>query len=118
MPTVLFVDDEPSTVGLYRLVFEAAGFAVSQVPTASAARAACLDKPPDLLVVDQGLPDGNGLDLLFELRPLAAAAILTLGTLSPTVTATARYLGVETVDKMAGPRQVLSVAWGMLSSRY
>ena len=63
---VLVVDDE----NLIRVWLEShlgdAGYEVSVVESAKAARAAFGDRPPDAAVLDLKLPDGSGMDLLKE----------------------------------------------------
>jgi len=64
---VLLVEDEPGHAELARRAFEArvGDFVVSVVETVDAARAALHGAaPPDLVIADWLLPDGEGLDLL------------------------------------------------------
>lgn len=44
------------------------GHLVREAVTLSEARACCADREPQLVLLDVALPDGNGLDLLAELR--------------------------------------------------
>lgn len=60
------------------------------------ARTIVTDKPIDLLIVDIGLPDGDGIDFLFEaamLQPQATALIIT-ATASDENRARAEQLGI------------------------
>ena len=45
-----------------------AGFHCAEVATAARARAALVHSRPDLMVLDLGLPDGDGVDLLRDIR--------------------------------------------------
>jgi two-component system alkaline phosphatase synthesis response regulator PhoP len=57
-----------------------AGFRVTLAASAARARQAWLGQPPQLCLLDVGLPDGNGFDLARELRaavPQAAIIFLT-----------------------------------------
>jgi len=79
--TIWLVEDDPSIgPGLVRTL-EAEGHDVMLAD--SAAAAATLGGEPDLLLVDLGLPDGDGLDVLHRLRaqrPHLRAIILTART--------------------------------------
>ena len=50
---------------------ERAGYQVRAVGNCVAAREEMKARPPKVLVVDVGLPDGNGLDIVRSLRPRA-----------------------------------------------
>ena len=67
-PSVLLIDDEKS----FRLILESAltreGYAVRTAPDVKSARAAWTAAPADLVIVDRNLPDGDGVDLLSELK--------------------------------------------------
>ena len=60
---VLVVDDERSITDLVALALRYEGFAVETAATARQAREAVLDRPPDLVVLDVGLPDQDGFSL-------------------------------------------------------
>lgn len=61
------IDDDPDIRGLLRTVLEGYGFTVTPFATGQAARAAIRRAPPDLCIVDLGLPDMDGLTLVREL---------------------------------------------------
>jgi two-component system KDP operon response regulator KdpE len=66
---ILAVDDEPPIQKLLRTGLATQGYEVSTVPNGKAALAAMAEQAPDLLILDLGLPDIQGQDLL---RRLAA----------------------------------------------
>jgi two-component system alkaline phosphatase synthesis response regulator PhoP len=68
MKTVLVVDDEPMIVQLARDYLEHAGFAVVSAADGKAALAAARSSRPDLIVLDLGLPEIDGLDVARALR--------------------------------------------------
>jgi DNA-binding response OmpR family regulator len=90
MKTILVVDDEPKIVQLARDYLEHAGFAVLAAYAGAAALAAARSARPDLLILDLGLPDLDGLDVMRALRKDSNVPIIVL---------TAR--GEET-DKLVG----------------
>jgi diguanylate cyclase (GGDEF)-like protein len=64
----LVADDDPGLLELVRMVLEGAGVEVAEATTARAARAVVAASPPDVLVLDLGLPDEDGLALCAEVR--------------------------------------------------
>ena len=68
MKTVLVVDDEPKIVQLARDYLEHAGFAVLTASDGPAALTAVRRGRPDIVVLDLGLPDMDGLDVTREIR--------------------------------------------------
>ncbi len=63
MSTILVVDDEPRIVELTRDYLEHAGFEVVAASDGPAALEAARTRPPDLVVLDLGLPGLDGLDV-------------------------------------------------------
>jgi DNA-binding response OmpR family regulator len=78
MKTILVVDDEPRIVQLTRDYLEHAGFAVLVATGGRAALELVRAKKPDLLVLDLGLPDLDGLDVLRAIRREANLPIVLL----------------------------------------
>lgn len=68
MTRVLVVDDEPHLLRTVVLNLSGRGFDVSTASSATVALAQIRRQPPDLLVLDLGLPDLDGLDVIRELR--------------------------------------------------
>jgi len=64
---VLVVDDEPPIRKLLRVGLSTQGYEILDAPNGKAALAHMADKP-DLVILDLGLPDMQGLDLLRQLR--------------------------------------------------
>ena len=87
---ILVVDDEPKIVQLARDYFEHAGFDVVSATTGSAALATARGEKPDLIVLDLGLPEIDGLDVTRALRKESNVPIIML---------TAR---AEETDKLVG----------------
>ena len=75
---VLVVDDEPKIVQLARDYLEHAGFSVQTANSGRDALAAARTARPDLVVLDLGLPDLDGLDVARTLRADSAIPIVML----------------------------------------
>ena len=65
---VLFVDDDPSLLMLLRTTFELIDIEIEEAHTAAAATAVVAARPPDVIVLDIGLPDTDGLTLCHRLK--------------------------------------------------
>jgi len=78
MKTVLVVDDEPKIVQLARDYLEHAGFAVVSASDGMAALATARSSRPDLVVLDLGLPELDGLDVARTLRRDSSVPIVML----------------------------------------
>jgi two-component system, sensor histidine kinase and response regulator len=62
-PRILVVEDDMAIQGFCQTVLESGGYQVTAVSTAADGLAAFQKEKPDLVILDVGLPDGNGLDL-------------------------------------------------------
>ena len=65
---VLVVDDEPHLLRALAMNLSGRGYDVSTASSATVALAQIRRQPPDLLVLDLGLPDLDGLDVIREVR--------------------------------------------------
>lgn len=65
---MLVIEDDPALGTLLRRRLGAENMVVDWVQRIDDARAACRDVAYDLVVLDRGLPDGEGLDAVAELR--------------------------------------------------
>jgi two-component system KDP operon response regulator KdpE len=75
---ILVVDDEPQIRKLLRLALETHGYAVVEASTAEAALRAAVMQSPDLVVLDLGLPDREGFEVLEALREWSQVPVLVL----------------------------------------
>ena len=78
MKTVLVVDDEPKILQLARDYLEYAGFRVETAATGTAAVTAVRSRKPDLVVLDLGLPEMDGLDVTRAVRRDSSVPIIML----------------------------------------
>lgn len=61
---ILLVDDEPALVGVLQPVLEAAGYKVTVATDATAALASLNEIEPDVMLLDLGLPDMDGKEVI------------------------------------------------------
>jgi two-component system, OmpR family, KDP operon response regulator KdpE len=75
---VLVVDDEPQILRFLRPALEASGYAVLHAETGREALRLIANSAPDIVVLDLGLPDMDGKDVLSEARKFYTSPILVL----------------------------------------
>jgi DNA-binding response OmpR family regulator len=78
MKTILVVDDEPKIVKLVRDYLERAGFNVRVAADGKAALSLARTEKPDLIILDLGLPQLDGLDVTRELRKVSTVPVIML----------------------------------------
>jgi two-component system, OmpR family, alkaline phosphatase synthesis response regulator PhoP len=78
MKTILVVDDEPKIAALARDYLEHAGYAVVVASDGKAALDQVRRSRPDLVVLDLGLPELDGLDVTREIRRTSTIPIVML----------------------------------------
>ncbi len=110
MKSVLVVDDEPKIVQLARDYLEHAGFGVLTAGDGRAALAAARTKRPDLVVLDLGLPEIDGLDVARTLRRESNVPIVMLTARDDEMD---RVIGLELgaddyVTKPFSPRELVA----------
>jgi two-component system, OmpR family, KDP operon response regulator KdpE len=77
-PRVLAVDDEAHILDLLRVVFHRQGIDLLEAHTAAQALARLRAEAPDLIVLDLGLPDRDGFEVLSEIRRESAVPVIIL----------------------------------------
>lgn len=77
-PSLLIVDDEPQIQRFLRPSLTAAGYHVQQALTASVALKALAERDFDLILIDLGLPDLDGKDLIRAIRQKHMTSIIVL----------------------------------------
>jgi two-component system KDP operon response regulator KdpE len=75
---VLVVDDEPQMQRLLRTSLAAHDYEVAGAETAGAAMRRIRSEDPDLIILDLGLPDRSGLDLIQTIRSTSQIPIIVL----------------------------------------
>ncbi len=81
-PKVLLIEDEKQIRRFVRAALEDDGCQVVEAETMAQGLIEAGSRKPDLLVLDLGLPDGNGVDLIRDLRGWSDVPILILSARS------------------------------------
>jgi DNA-binding NtrC family response regulator len=100
--SMLIVDDEASILEFLAMLFESEGFAVETTRSAAEAQRALVGKSFDLVLCDILMPDGNGLDLLKEIKgasPNTAVVMMTAYTSTKTAIEAMRLGAYDYVSK-------------------
>ncbi len=78
MKRILVVDDDVTLLRTLQLNLRTRHYDVDAVPTGHEALTVAAQTPPDLAIVDLGLPDMDGLEVIGQLRRRSALPILVL----------------------------------------
>ena len=79
---ILVVEDEPDIRRFVRMTLESQGHEVHEAATLQRGLIEAGSRRPDLAIVDLGLPDGDGVDLIRDLRTWSTAAVIVLSARS------------------------------------
>ncbi len=90
--TLLLIEDEESIAEPLRHALEREGFEVHWAPTAAAGLEAFQAHAPEVVLLDQMLPDGDGRDVLRELRSSSTVPVIMLTARGEEID---RVLGLE-----------------------
>jgi two-component system KDP operon response regulator KdpE len=75
---ILIVDDEPAIRRFLKASLETEGFQIAAVENAAQALSVVAQLKPDLMILDLGLPDLDGLDVIRQVRGGGALPIIVL----------------------------------------
>jgi two-component system KDP operon response regulator KdpE len=102
---ILVVDDEPQILKALRLSLAAAGYHVLTAATAGEALAALRNEVIDAMILDLGLPDRDGKDVIAEVRQWSEVPIIVLS---------ARHLEGEKISALdAGAGDYINKPFGV-----
>ncbi|HCK5215759.1 TPA: response regulator, partial [Pseudomonas aeruginosa] len=76
--SILLIDDEPQIRKFLRISLNAQGYRVLEAGTGEEGLAQAALNRPDLVVLDLGLPDRDGQDILRDLREWSQVPVLVL----------------------------------------
>ena len=106
---ILIVDDEPPIRALLRQSLEAAGYRVAEAGDGADAMAQAHAELPHVVLLDLGLPDRDGLDLIAPLRRAGSAVVVVSARDATAQKVAALDLGADDyVTKPFDPDEVLA----------
>lgn len=77
-PQVLLVEDEPQMRRFLRVALEGSGYRYLEAPTGEEGLALAVQCRPDVILLDLGLPDMDGLDLMTRLREWSQTPVIVI----------------------------------------
>ena len=110
-PQILVVEDEADIRRFVRLTLQAEGHEVHEAATLQRGLIEAGTRRPDLVVLDLGLPDGDGVDLIRDLRQWSAVPVIVLSARS------AEASKIEALDAGADDYLVKPFGSGELMAR-
>jgi two-component system, NtrC family, response regulator PilR len=105
-PQLLIVDDEASILDFLALLFVGEGYQVDTSRSAADAQRRLADKSYDLVLCDVLMPDGNGLDLLKEIRSASASTAVVMMTAYTSTKAAIEAMKLGAYDYISKPFDV------------
>src|ERR1700758_3533635 len=78
MTRVLVVDDDPQLLRALRINLSVRGYEVITAPTGSRALSLAAEHPPQVVILDLGMPDISGIEVLAGLRGWLTAPVIVL----------------------------------------
>ncbi|MBX9963828.1 MAG: two-component system response regulator KdpE [Burkholderiales bacterium] len=81
-PVALIVEDERQIRHFVRTALEAEGWQVHEAETVKQGLVEAGTRRPDLVIADLGLPDGDGVDMIRELRNWSSVTVIVLSARS------------------------------------
>jgi two-component system KDP operon response regulator KdpE len=79
---ILIVEDEPEIRRFVRMALESEGHEVHEAATLQRGLIEAGSRRPDLVVLDLGLPDGDGVELIRDLRTWSTSPVIVLSARS------------------------------------
>ncbi len=77
-PKILVIEDEPPIRKFLRISLESHGYTVIETSTAAAGIGHAITEPPDAVILDLGLPDQDGLQVIARLREWSKVPVIVV----------------------------------------
>lgn len=82
LASILVIDDEAQMRKLLEITLQSNGYNITQATTAKEGLVMAASHPPDMILLDLGLPDENGHTVLQQLREWYTAPVIILSVIS------------------------------------
>jgi two-component system KDP operon response regulator KdpE len=106
---ILAIEDDGLIRRLLRSTLVPRGFALTEAQSGLAGLSSLRETPPDLVILDLGLPDLNGLDVLRQIRDVSNVPVVVLSN-TMAVTTKVRALELGASDYITKPFNVDELA--------
>ena len=97
-PLLLVVEDDAAVRKLITMTLELQGYAFAAAETGKRALELAVQEQPDILLLDLGLPDLDGRDIILRLREWSDMPILVISARSDDKDKIAVYVTCATID--------------------
>lgn len=77
-PSILVIDDEPQIRNFLRISLKTEGYELLEAENGETGLALCVRNSPDLVILDLGLPDMEGAEVLAALREWSSVPVIVL----------------------------------------
>lgn len=77
-PTAIIIEDEPQIRRFVRTALQSEGWKIFEAHTLAQGLSQTATRKPDVVILDLGLPDGDGIDLIHDLRSWSSVPIIVL----------------------------------------
>jgi two-component system KDP operon response regulator KdpE len=77
-PVVVLIEDEPQIRRFLRATLSGQGYRLFEVATGADALVEVAQRQPDVVILDLGLPDMDGLEVIRRLREWSAVPVIVL----------------------------------------
>jgi CheY-like chemotaxis protein len=101
-PTAIIIEDEPQIRRFVRAALEAEGWQVFEADTAQRGLTDAGTRKPDLLVLDLGLPDADGMRVIADVRGWSAVPIIVLSARSDEAD---KIAALDALSRLATPKK-------------
>ncbi|MBI3229011.1 MAG: two-component system response regulator KdpE [Burkholderiales bacterium] len=78
IPVALLIEDEPQIRRFVRMALEGEGWQIFEVDTLKRGLIDCGTRQPNLVILDLGLPDGDGMEFIRDVRKWSSVPIIVL----------------------------------------
>jgi len=102
VPHILVIEDDPDIANFLKLDLQDAGYRVSHASSVMSGLIRIREDTPDLVLLDLGLPDGKGHDVLTRVRQHSALPIIIL-TAQGDLSSKVELLGLGADDYLVKP---------------
>jgi len=115
LPVAILVEDERQIRRFVRTALETEGWSVYETETMRQGLIDAGTRKPDLIILDLGLPDGDGMEFLRDLRGWSSVSVIVVAEMSSSPARRPTTCGSWVSGRSAGRTETVNV--GTFSTR-